>query len=101
MANYLSFAGKEFDYAFARDISRRKQAEEELLKAQKLESLGILAGGIAHDFNNLLTAILGNISLGRMRMNSGDPLTKLLGEAEKASFHAKDLTQHSREVVRR
>jgi len=93
MANYLSFGGREFDCAFARDITRRKRAEEELLKTQKLESLGILAGGIAHDFNNLLTVILGNISLARMRMKTGDPLAKLLGEAEKASFHAKDLTQ--------
>jgi C4-dicarboxylate-specific signal transduction histidine kinase len=39
--------------------------EDELLKAQKLESLGILAGGIAHDYNNILTAILGNIALVR------------------------------------
>jgi PAS domain S-box-containing protein len=93
MANYLSYGGRELDCAFARDISRRKRAEEELFKAQKLESLGILAGGIAHDFNNLLTAILGNISLTRMRMNTEDPLVKLLEEAEKASFHAKDLTQ--------
>ena len=93
MANYLSFGGKELDCAFVRDISQRKRAEEELFKAQKLESLGILAGGIAHDFNNLLTAILGNISLARMRMKNEDSLVKLLEEAEKASFHAKDLTQ--------
>ncbi len=93
MANYLSFGGRELDCAFARDISRRKRAEEELLKTQKLESLGILAGGIAHDFNNLLTMILGNISLARMRMKTEDPVVKLLEDAEKASFHAKDLTQ--------
>jgi PAS domain S-box-containing protein len=93
MVNHLTFGGRELNCAFARDISRRKRAEEELLKAQKLESLGVLAGGIAHDFNNLLTVILGNISLARVRMKTEDPLVKLLEEAEKASFHAKDLTQ--------
>ncbi|MDQ6677233.1 MAG: response regulator [Acidobacteriota bacterium] len=45
------------------DITEVKQAEERVLHAAKLESLGILAGGIAHDFNNLLTGILGHASL--------------------------------------
>ncbi|MBI2485738.1 MAG: PAS domain S-box protein [Deltaproteobacteria bacterium] len=77
----------------ARDVTERKRIEEELLKAQKLESLGVLAGGIAHDFNNLLTAILGNISLVKMYGNPEDKAYKRLTEAEKASLRARDLTQ--------
>ena len=49
------------------DVTGLKKAEEEREKVDRLESLGILAGGIAHDFNNILTAIIGNISLARMK----------------------------------
>jgi signal transduction histidine kinase/ActR/RegA family two-component response regulator len=76
-----------------RDINEKKKMEEEILKAQKLESLGVLAGGIAHDFNNLLTAIVGNISLAKM---FADPATKAfdrLADAEKACERATGLTQ--------
>ncbi|NIP30916.1 MAG: PAS domain S-box protein [Candidatus Dadabacteria bacterium] len=75
------------------DITESKKQEEELLRAQKIESLGILAGGIAHDFNNLLTGILGNISLVKVNMESDNKNFKRLTEAEKVSFRAKDLTQ--------
>ena len=54
--------------AFA-DLQReRSEMEAQLLKSQKLESLGVLAGGIAHDFNNLLTSVLGYASLLRMQL---------------------------------
>lgn len=76
-----------------RDITEKRRMEEELLKAQKLESIGILAGGIAHDFNNLLTAILGNISLSKLYVPEGDRAYVKLEEAEKASLRARDLTQ--------
>jgi PAS domain S-box-containing protein len=76
-----------------RDITTRKKMEEEILKSQKLESLGVLAGGIAHDFNNLLTGILGNISLTKMYLHPEDKGYVRLEEAEKASERARDLTQ--------
>jgi PAS domain S-box-containing protein len=74
-----------------RDITQRKKMEEELLKAQKLESIGVLAGGIAHDFNNLLTAIMGNISLSRVSDFKDNNARKRLLEAESACEKARDL----------
>ena len=53
------------------DITDLKRLEDELLRAQKLESIGILAGGIAHDFNNILAVVMGNISLARSHIASG------------------------------
>lgn len=76
-----------------RDVTEKRKMEEELFKAQKLESIGVLAGGIAHDFNNLLTAILGNISLAKMFVSEKDKIYQKLVEAEKASLRARDLTQ--------
>jgi PAS domain S-box-containing protein len=79
--------------SIVRDMSDRKRLEDELLRSEKLHSLGVMAGGIAHDFNNILTAILGNISLLRTRLNPDAPSRELLAEAEKASLHARDLTR--------
>src|SRR5437899_2714504 len=64
-----------------------------MLKASKLESVGVLAGGIAHDFNNILTAVLGNILLLKTSLAPGDPSTRRLLEAEGACLRAKDLTK--------
>jgi nitrogen-specific signal transduction histidine kinase/CheY-like chemotaxis protein len=75
-----------------RDISERKRQEEELTKAQKLESLGILAGGIAHDFNNLLTGIMGNLSLLQKSPHLADEDGRRLEAAMKASVRAQTLT---------
>jgi PAS domain S-box-containing protein len=76
-----------------RDITEKKKMEEEILKGQKLESLGVLAGGIAHDFNNLLTAIMGNISLAKMFADPGTKAFDRLSDAEKACERATGLTQ--------
>ncbi|MEA1996086.1 MAG: ATP-binding protein, partial [Gemmatimonadota bacterium] len=77
---------------FQEDITEQKKMEEERIKADKIESLGILAGGIAHDFNNILTSILGNISLAKLVSDKDDKSHDLLNDAEKASLRAKDLT---------
>ena len=86
------FRGKDSGQSIIRDITEKKKMELELQKAQKLESVGLLAGGIAHDFNNILTAILGNISLGKLYSDDGSNINAVLGEAEKATMQAKDLT---------
>ena len=76
-----------------RDVSEQKKTEQELLRVEKLESVGLLAGGIAHDFNNILTAILGNINLALFDDSLKSSTKNLLSEVEKASLRAKDLTQ--------
>jgi PAS domain S-box-containing protein len=74
-----------------RDVTKEKKLAEELSKASRLESVGLLAGGIAHDFNNLLTAIVGSISL--MRLNPDrQEIEAALTVAEHASLQAKELT---------
>jgi PAS domain S-box-containing protein len=76
-----------------RDITEQKKIEEERIKLEKLESVGILAGGIAHDFNNILTTIIGNISLTKMSLNPEGSALEILEDAEKACMRAKDLTK--------
>jgi signal transduction histidine kinase/CheY-like chemotaxis protein len=78
---------------YIRNITEQRRLEEELRKAHKLESLGVLAGGIAHDFNNLLTGILGNISLARKTIDPHSEAVRRLDEAERAVARSQDLTQ--------
>lgn len=92
MGNRICIDDRVYIIGMGVDITERKRMEQELLKIQKLESIGILAGGIAHDFNNVLTAILGNISLAKIRTGPDGKISKMLNEAEKGCFRAKELT---------
>jgi PAS domain S-box-containing protein len=74
-----------------RDVTGKVREEEELVKWQKLESLGTLAGGIAHDFNNFLAAILGNISLAKQILDPASKAVARLEAAERASDRAEEL----------
>jgi len=92
-AGLIQYQGRPAIVAVIRDITERKRLEEERQRADKLESIGVLAGGIAHDFNNILTAVLGNLSLAKMHTPPESRAFRLLSETEKSSLRARDLTQ--------
>ncbi|MHB0878099.1 MAG: GAF domain-containing protein [Anaerolineae bacterium] len=75
------------------DVTLKRQLESELLTANKLESVGLLAGGVAHDFNNLLVGIMGNINMARIEAPEGSELDEILEEADSACTRAKALTK--------
>lgn len=75
------------------DITKQLQMEDELVRAQKLESLGILAGGIAHDFNNILSGILMKTQLALRALGKGNDPTRFLTSVEDATQLATGLTQ--------
>src|SRR4030066_1281540 len=76
-----------------RDITERKQLEQQLRQSQKMEAVGKLAGGIAHDFNNLLTVILGYSQIIHNRLPEDDPLLKDIDEVRKSAIRAASLTK--------
>lgn len=76
-----------------KDITLQKKLEQQLLQAQKMESMGTLAGGIAHDFNNILAAIIPNAEMIKRKLPSEDALYKRAEMIEKAARRAADLTR--------
>jgi two-component system cell cycle sensor histidine kinase/response regulator CckA len=88
----IPFEGRPAIIAILRDITARKRMEEELLKARRLEAVGMLAGGIAHEFNNVLTGVIGYLSLMRAGCPHADAKTQsILTKAERAAARARDL----------
>ena len=88
--------------ALAADITQRKQLEQQLRQAQKMEAIGRLAGGVAHDFNNLLTVILGPAISPRWGLEADDPpgdLELITQTADRASALTRQLLAFSRKQV--
>ncbi len=77
----------------SRDVTERRNLEQQFLQAQRMEAIGQLAGGVAHDFNNLLTIINGYAELLLERLHPEDPLSGYVAEVQKAGNRATTLTQ--------
>lgn len=97
-ARVIEIGGELCILAITRDITeqeelrrQKEQLEEQLLQAQKLESLGVLAGGIAHDFNNILMAVLGHCELAQRRLASDSPVRQNLEQIRFSVNQAADL----------
>jgi len=75
------------------NLKDQQERERQVLAAQKLESLGILAGGIAHDFNNLLVGVLGNAELALMHVGEENPANEYIEQIRIAGKRASELTQ--------
>ncbi len=73
------------------DITERKKSEDNILYAQKMQSIGTLAGGIAHNLNNILGGILGYASLTKSEINEGSELYSRLDTIERSSIRAANL----------
>jgi PAS domain S-box-containing protein len=75
------------------DLTPRKELEEQLRQAQKMEAVGRLAGGVAHDFNNLLTAIRGNVEMALLELTPSSPVRAELDQIRQAAETAASMTQ--------
>lgn len=87
--------GKREQEALARAqtaMEARAQAEQTLLRAQRLEAVGQLTGGVAHDFNNLLTIIIGCAEMLERRGNTTQTVQKLAGNIRTAAERGADIT---------
>ena len=88
-----SSGGLSYLDVVAENVTHRKQLEDQLRQAQKMQAIGQLAGGIAHDFNNMLTVIRGQVEVMAEEMLASDPFRPRIEEVERASERATALTR--------
>jgi len=99
----IEYIGRKAQLAVILDITGRRQLEEQLRQAQKMEAVGMLAGGIAHDFNNLLTIITGYSQLILNNLGPYDrnrhSAEQIMKAGERAAALTKQLLAFSRRQV--
>jgi len=76
-----------------KETEQRKQAQDSLIQAQKMEIVGRLAGGVAHDFNNILTTILGYSQIMAMKLDEKNPMRSMIDDIHEAAERAAGLTK--------
>ena len=76
-----------------RDITDRRLRDEEKQRAERLESLGLLAGGVAHDFNNVLAGVVGHVGLALLEVPEDSPARPRLEQVERAAMRCADLAR--------
>jgi len=74
------------------DITKRKEAEQALIRAQQLAAIGTLAAGIAHEFNNINTAVLGNLQIIMESADIGSRFADLIARAHRSATRGVELT---------
>jgi len=84
--------GRPIEYAGTLlDVTERKQIEQQLLQAHKMDAIGKLTGGIAHDFNNLLAAVLGGLGMIERRIALQDDQRKIIAMTKHAAEQGAEL----------
>jgi two-component system, cell cycle sensor histidine kinase and response regulator CckA len=91
LANAI-FADGPATVAFTMDITARREAEEALRQAQKMETIGQLAGGVAHDFNNMLQVIISYSEMALEKVGAAQPQHGYIGEVLRAAHRSADFT---------
>jgi two-component system cell cycle sensor histidine kinase/response regulator CckA len=91
-AESIQIQGQSCLLAITRDVTQKKQLEQQLRQAQKMEAVGRLAGGVAHDFNNLLGVILGYSEMLAHEVASNPTLAKKVSTIKTACMRAASLT---------
>ncbi|MHC4958828.1 MAG: ATP-binding protein [Planctomycetota bacterium] len=96
----IRYDGDDATLVAMTDVSERRRLLHELMRAQKLETVGTLASGIAHDFSNLLSGISGYAALLKMRLEDDDPLVRYVDAITQTTERASAVTKQLLGVAR-